>query len=150
MELQASFADLCMNGHRRGAVCSRDSSPKGDFQGKTWREAAKGNVHNVKYVQGQPSVGELMLRQEELDPVPDLRERRRIAYFKEVGSEKPFKVEKPQPWQQVEQTTWTKEKFIIRDESGKIKCLSPHVAPDVIEEETRNDEVEKDEEIARL
>lgn len=139
-----------MNGHRRVAVCSRDSSSKGDFQGKTWRETGNGNVHNVKYAQGQLNVGELMLRQEELDPVPDLRERRRIAYFKEVGSEKPFKVEKPQPWQQVEQTTWTKEKFIIRDESGKIKCLSPHVEPDVIEEETRNDEVEKDEEIARL
>ena len=79
-----------------------------------------------------------------------MRERRRIAYFNEVGSEKPFKVEKPQPWQQVEQTTWTEEKFIIRDESGKIKCLSLHVAPEAIEEETRKDEVEKDEEIARL
>ena len=41
-------------------------------------------------------------------------------------------------------------KVIIRDESGKTKCLSLHVVPDVIEEETRNDEVEKDEEIARL
>ena len=42
------------------------------------------------------------------------------------------------------------KKFIIRDESGQLKCLSLHVAPDAIEEETRKDEVEKDEEIARL
>ena len=45
-------------------------------------------------MQGLLNVGELIWRQEELDPVPDLRERRRIAYFNEVGSEKPFKVEK--------------------------------------------------------
>ena len=101
-------------------------------------------------MQGLLNVGELIWRQEELDPVPDLRERRRIAYFSEVGSEKSFKVKKPQPWQQVEQTTWTEEKFIIRDESSKIKCLSLYVALDAIEEETRKDEVEKDEEIARL
>ena len=83
-------------------------TPKGDFQGKTWRETGNGNVYNGKYVQGLLNVGELIWRQEELDPAPDLRERKRI------------------------------------------KCLSLHVALDAIEEETRKDEVEKDEEIARL
>ena len=40
VELQALFADMCMNGHRRVAVCSRDSSSKGDFKEKLGEKQA--------------------------------------------------------------------------------------------------------------
>ena len=140
VKLQALFADLYMNGHRRSAVCPEDFSPfrhlsrkdiqffdrqgkevtsydpqwlrekqlqddlcvfiraeptsKGDPQGKIWRETGNGNAHNVRVVEGQLNFGELMLRQEEQDPVLDLNERKLTAFFNEPQSKKPFKVDK--------------------------------------------------------
>ena len=71
-----------------------EPTSKGDPQGKIWRETGNGNAHNVGFTPGQLNFGELMLRQEEADPVPDLNERKLTAFFNEPRSKNPFKVEK--------------------------------------------------------